>query len=160
MKQPAISLVLGAVLLWFASAAAQPAVIPQSGQARRDASRTFEILKHYFSDPARNMFTLVSADPASHRIVAKRSGIDTQTWGEWSYCKLNPEHMIDTLEDGSVMVTVKIDPAGRDASYVEVTADFEGTYGLGSSETTTQCVSKDVLENNILQAAGAAQSGA
>jgi hypothetical protein len=159
MKQPALSLVLGAVLLWSASAAAQPAVIPKSGQAPRDASRTFEILRNYFSNPA-HMFTLVSADPASHRAVAKRRGIDTQEWGEWSYCKLGPEHMIDTLEDGSVIVTVKIDPAGRGASYVTVSADFEGTYGLGSSETTTQCVSKGVLENNILEAAGAAQSGA
>jgi hypothetical protein len=88
-------------------------------------------------------------------MVAKRSGIDTQNWSEWAYCKLAPQQMLDTLEDGTVTLTVKIGTGGGNFSNVNVTADFKGTYGLAGSETTAQCVSKGVLENRILEAVGA-----
>jgi hypothetical protein len=64
--------------------------------------------------------------------------------------------MLDTLEDGRVVLTVKIGRAARNLSNVSITADFRGTYGLAGSETTAQCVSKGVLENRILQALEAA----
>jgi hypothetical protein len=143
-------------MLWSAVASAQPAVIPRSAQTPHDPAQTFATLKRYFSDPAMGMFELESAGERSHTLVAKRSGIDLQTWGQWAYCKLGPEHLLDSLVDGSVTVNVKVEAAGKTASFVTVRADFEGTYGIGSSETTTQCASNGVLEQNILTAAGAA----
>lgn len=151
-------LVVGVVtlLLWSAVASAQPAVIPRMAQTPHDAGQTFATLKRYFSDPSMGLFTLQSADERTHTLVAKRSGIDLQTWGQWAYCKLGPEHLLDSLRDGSVTVNVKVEGSGKSASYVTVATDFEGTYGIGSSESTTQCVSNGVLEQNILAAAGAA----
>jgi len=106
--------------------------------------------------PTIGLFTLRSADERTHTLVAKRVGIDLQSWGQWAYCSLGPSHMLDTLTDGSVTVNVTVEASGKTASYVTVGADFEGTYGIGSSESTTQCVSKGLLEQNILAAAGAA----
>ena len=102
---------------------------------------------------------IVSEDPGAHKLVATRQDIDTQTWGEWAYCKLGPSHLLDTLENGAVTVTVDIEPAANNTSFVKVTADFRGTYTLGSSETATTCVSNGVLEDDILRAAGASPQG-
>jgi hypothetical protein len=148
------------VAVWCSTAAAQPTVIPRLSRAPQDAERTFRIVQNYLSDPAHGLFTVVRADHATHTIVAERHSIDTQNWGEWAYCKLGPEQMLDTLENGAVTLTVKIKDASGGASDLSVTADFKGTYGLGGSEVTAQCVSKGVLENRIIQAAGAAPEGA
>ncbi|HKV56242.1 MAG TPA: hypothetical protein VJN94_16535 [Candidatus Binataceae bacterium] len=141
-------------LAWCATAAAQSAVIPRISRAPRDAQRTFEILKNYFS--SNGAYKILRADPAEHTLVAKRNGIDTESWSDWAYCEMGPEHLLDTLDDGAVTLTVKIKPISKDSSEVSVTADFEATYGLGDAETTTQCVSHGVLENQVLQLAGAA----
>jgi hypothetical protein len=155
-----VGVVLGVLILWSACAAAQPASIPQIGQAPHDAAETFRRVRHYFSEPSLSgLFKLVSADEASHTIVAKRGGIDTQTWSEWAYCKLGPEHLLDTLQESSATVKVKVEPSDRQSSYVTVRGYFEATYGLGASSSTTQCVSKGVLEKNVLSAAGATASG-
>jgi hypothetical protein len=161
MKEPTlVGILLSVAILWSAPASAQPTSIPQVGQAPRDATETFRRVRHYFSDPSLNgLFKLASADDAAHTIVAKRSGIDTQTWSEWAYCKLGPEHMLDTLQDSSATVKVKVEPSDRQSSYVTVRGYFEATYGLGASSSTTQCVSKGVLEKNVLLAAGATTSG-
>jgi hypothetical protein len=122
-------------------------------------NETYRALKHYFSDPSLSgLFKLVSADEKTHTIVARRSGIDTQTWSDWAYCKLGPEHLLDTLQDNSATIKAKIAPAGRNSSFVSVTGYFEATYGLGSSNASTSCVSKGTLEKNILSAAGASPS--
>jgi hypothetical protein len=161
MKESALAgVALGVLILWGASANAQPSSIPQIGQAPRDAAETFRRVRHYFSDPSLSgLFKLVSADEATHTIVAKRSAIDTRTWSEWAYCKLGPEHLLDTLQDSSATVKVKVEPSDRQSSYVTVRGYFEATYGLGASSSTTQCVSKGALEKNVLAATGATASG-
>ena len=149
------SLVVAGLLLWAAVASAQPAVIPRMAQAPHDAAQTFATLKRYFSDPSLSLFTLQSADDRARTLVAKRSGIDLQSWGQWAYCSLDPSHLLDSLRDAAVTLNIKVEASGKSASYVTVAADFEGTYGIGSSESTSQCVSKGVLEQNILAVAGA-----
>jgi hypothetical protein len=140
---------------------AQPTVIPRIGQAPQSADQTFHKLKGYFSDAAASQFHLVSADARTGTIVAKRSGIDTKTWSEWAYCKMSPAHLLDSLDDGTVTLKIKVEGTGRHSSYVHVDADFEGTYGgLGPNHTTQQCVSQGVLEQNVLATAGASQPGA
>ena len=164
MRRPATSLVTGILLVLSTSLLrpspvfAQPKIIARMSPVPHDAASTFKTLKRYFSDPGLSNFQLVSADPATHTIVAKRSGIDTATWGQWAYCSLGPMHMLDTLTDAAVTLKVKIEPSVNNASYVTVNADFQGTYGLGNSESTTQCISNGVLEENILATAGAASS--
>ncbi len=151
-------LACGAALLWAAAAAAQPAIIPRIGRAPHPAPETYIILKNYFADTAVSGFTLVSADPKTRTLVAKRVGIDSATWRQWAYCKMGPSNLIDSMKRAAATVNVKIDPSGNRYSYVTVNADLEGTYALGSSATTRQCVSNGVLENNILTAAGVKQS--
>jgi hypothetical protein len=161
MKTFATAAILGAAILWGAAALAQPAVIPRIGQAPHSASQTFHKLKSYFSDEAASQFQLVRADARSRTIIAKRGGIDTRTWTEWAYCKVSPSHLLDSLDDGTVTLKIKVDSSGRHSSYVHVDADFQGIYSrLGSKQTTTQqCVSQGVLEQNILATAGASQPG-
>ena len=157
MKRFIVVLALDLLLLSFSRAWAQPAAVPRMAQVPRDSAQTFAALKQYFSSPASNLFHLVSADPGTGTIVAKRDNIDSQTWGEWAYCKLSPMHLLDTLQDGAATVNVKVEPSGN-SSFVTVNADFEGTYGLADSSDTTQCISNGVLEKDILAAVGAQQS--
>lgn len=160
MKRLSIAVAIGATILWSGLAVAQPAVIPRIGQSPHSASETFRKLKGYFSDEATNQFHLLSADSKSGTIVAKRSGIDTRTWSEWAFCKMSPSHLLDSLNDGSVTVKIKVDRSGKNSSYVRIDANFEGTYGgLGSNQSAQQCVSNGVLERNILATADASPSG-
>ena len=147
-----------ALILWSGLSLAQPAVIPRIGQASQSASETFSKLRGYFSDEAASQFKLVKADPHTRTIVATRNGIDAASWAEWAYCKMSPAHLLDSFDDGAVTVKIKVESAGRHNSYVHVDADFEGTYqSLGATQTAQQCVSKGVLEQNILTAGGASQ---
>jgi hypothetical protein len=155
MKRSAIGIAFATVLLSAASAAAQPAIIPRMANAPHDTSRTYDLVRRYLSNPQGGNMKIMSENKATHTIVAKRGGIDTQTWGEWAYCKVSTAHLLDTLKDGSATVTVKIEPVAKDSSLVKVSADFQGTYQLGSSESTTGCISNGILENDILQAVGA-----
>ena len=155
MRKPVIVTLPGLMILWPILAAAQPAIIPRMAHSPDAPTQTFEKLRAHLADNAESSFKLVSADPATHTIVAKRSGIDTQTWNEWAYCKVGPEHLLDTLQDDSVTVTVKVQPSARKTSFVSVSADFEATYALGSSESTTQCISNGIVENDLLKLAGA-----
>lgn len=160
MKRTAGAMLVSAVLLWSVMASGQPATIARIGQAPRSSRETFGKLKGYFSDTAASQFHLISADTRAGTIVAKRSGIDQRSWSEWAYCKMSPSHLLDSLDDGAVTVTVKVESDGRRSSYVHVDADFEGTYsGVGSGQTTQQCVSQGVLEQDILAVAGATQPG-
>ena len=143
------------VLFWCCVAAAQTAIIPRLSTAPHDAALTYKILKNFLSDPMNGSFSIVRADSATHLLIAKRNGINTKDWNDWTYCKLGPDQMLDTLEDGMVTLTVKIEPAGAKSSNVSITADFKGTYGFAGTETTAQCVSKGVLENRMLEAVGA-----
>lgn len=155
MKRAFIVVAMVVLTPWYGIAFAQPRIIPRMARVPHDAQQTFRILKEYFSNPALGGLQLISADPATGTLVAKRDNIDSGRWREWAYCSLGPEHLLDTLSDGAVTVNVKIEPSGNNASYVTVTADFEGTYSLGSSSTTSTCISRGVLETHILEAAGA-----
>lgn len=157
MKRFIVVLALGTLVLCSSRAWAQPAAVPRMAQVPRDSRQTFATVKQYFSNPGSTMFRLVSADPRMGTIVARRDNIDNETWNEWAYCKLSPMHLLDTLQDGTATVNVKVEPSGN-SSYVTVNADFEGTYGLADSSDTTQCISNGVLEKNILAAVGAQQS--
>jgi hypothetical protein len=137
------------------TAAALPVLIPRLGTAPHDPAQTYTIVKDYLSDPSKGLFELVRTDSDTHLVIAKRRGIDTRNWSEWAYCKLPPEQLLDTLEDGTVTLTVKISSGGDHLSDVSITADFTGTYVLAGAETSTQCMSKGILENSVLQAAGA-----
>jgi hypothetical protein len=143
------------VALCPALAAAQPAIIPRLATAPHDAAQTYRLAKDYLSDPMGGSCTIVRADFGSRTLIAERSGIDTEDWNDWTYCKLSPDQMLDTLNNGKVRLTVKIQPAGKDSSNVAVTADFNGTYGFAERQTTVQCVSKGRFENGVLQAVGA-----
>ena len=160
MKRFAAAAMLVAAILWNGAVLAQPAGIPRIGQAPHSASQTFHKLKGYFSDETASQFHLVRADARTGTIVAKRSGIDTGTWSRWAYCKMSPTHLLDSLEDGTVTLKIKVEDSGGHSSYVHVDADFEGTCGgLGSNQTTQQCVSQGVLEQHVLATAGASQPG-
>ena len=91
MRRPATVVLPGVLLLWPVFAMAQPALIPRRAESPQAPARVYELLRHYLADTVRNSFELVSADPATRTIVAKRNAIDTQTWGEWAYCKVGPE---------------------------------------------------------------------
>ncbi len=158
IRRPSLLLILGATLLWPVASAAQPAIIPRIGRAHHPAPETFITLKNYFADRAVSGFTLVSADPKTGTLIAKRTGIDSDTWRQWAYCKMDPSHLIDTLSEATATVNVKVEASGNRNSYVTVNADLEGTYALGSSQTTQQCISKGAMEGNILAAAGVTQS--
>lgn len=137
---------------------AQPAVIPRIGQAPRSASETFHKIQGYFADQAASQFKLVKVDPQTRTIIATRNGIDAGTWSQWTYCKMSPTHLMDSLDNGGVTVKIRVEGVGRHTSYVHVDADFEGTYkSLVATQTAQQCVSKGVLELNILATAGASQ---
>ncbi len=157
IRRPALFLILGAILLWPIVVAAQPAIIPRIGRAPHPAPETFITLKNYFADRTVSGFTLVSADPKTGALIAKRTGIDGDTWRQWAYCKMDPSHLIDSLSEAAATVNVKVEAAGKRNSYVTVDADLEGTYALGSNQTTRQCISKGALEGNILAAAGVTQ---
>jgi hypothetical protein len=155
LRRAALATGIAIGVLFAHRAAAQPASIPRVASAPHTPSRSYDLVRKYLSDPMGADMKIVSENSQTHTIVARRADINTQTWGEWAYCKLGPSHLLDTLANGSVTVTVNIEPAANDSSFVKVKADFEGTYRLGSSETTNKCVSNGVLEDDILRAAGA-----
>jgi hypothetical protein len=67
--------------------------------------------------------------------------------------------MIYNLESNSAEIEAKVQPSGKDASYVSVRSDLRGTYSLGSASTTIGCVSRGIVENEILTVAGAQPAG-
>lgn len=131
-----------------------PRLIPRSQQIARPMDEVYASLKKYFADPALSRFKLVSADPATHTLVATMSGIDNESWSKWSFCKTGPVEMIYKFEDGTVTLTVRVEKTTRHSSFATVTADFQGSYQLGANENKIACSSKGELEDNILAVAG------
>lgn len=155
MKRFLVTMAFAVLPLFPSAAFAQPKSVPQMAKVPRSFDETFGTLKNYFAPGYMNLFQLASADQSSGTIIVKRSNIDQNTWSKWAYCKLSPLHMLDTLRDGSVTVHIKLQRADKDSTYVTVTADFQGTYGLGSTVNAAPCISTGVLEKDILTAAGA-----
>jgi hypothetical protein len=157
MLKRALVVVPAALLLFATSVAAieQPRLVPRSAHIDRPIKQVFDTLKRYFSDPGLSMFHVVSAESVSGTIVAKRDGIDNENWANWAFCKTGPAEMIYQFNDGAVTVTVKLEPSGKKATFATVTADFQGTYTLGSAENQVACISQGGLEQTILAVAGA-----
>lgn len=142
------------------SALEPPRVIPHSASIDKSRTDLFKILKSYFSDRLESKFELVSADEKTDTIVAKQNGIDSDRWRRWAACKTDPMHMIYQLTDAGVTITIKLDKSTRNSTFMTVTADFKGIYGLAQDETTIECTSTGALEENILAFAGAQMPGA
>ncbi|MGA7872311.1 MAG: hypothetical protein WCA22_15600 [Candidatus Binatus sp.] len=133
-----------------------PRIVPRMQEIPRPVDEVFAALKRYFNDSQLSSFQLVREDKRTHTLVAKQSGIADESWNKWAFCETGPVQMIYKLEDGTVTVTVKLEKATPHSTLVSVSADFQGTYGLGANQNKVACTSKFVLEDNILAAAGAA----
>ena len=132
-----------------------PRIVPRMNTVQMPINEVYARYKKYFSDPSTSHFQLVSADARTHTIVAKQSGIDGGSWGNWAFCKADPVQMIFKYQDGTATVTVKLEKTTRKSTFVSVSADFQGLYALGANQNTIACTSKFVLEDNILAVAGA-----
>lgn len=100
-------------------------------------------------------YMLVNSDAASRTVIVMRSNIDSASWTQWAYCRMGPMDMLDALRDGSVMLTVRLEPATKWRTWAVITAEFTGTYGIGYQTKQTRCASKGVLEEDILRRLGA-----
>jgi hypothetical protein len=125
-------------------------------EIQKPVDQVYATLEKYFTDPSLSKFRLVSEDKKTRTLVAKVSGIDDESWRRWAFCETGPVQMIYKLEDGSVTVTVKLEKSSRHSTFATVSADFQGTYGLGANENKVACTSKFVLEDDVLALAGAA----
>ncbi len=133
-----------------------PRIVPRMQEIPKPVDEVFETLKKYFTDSSLSTFRLVSADRATHTIVARESGIGEESWRKWAFCETGAVQMIYQFGDGAVTVTVKLDKSPRHSTFATVSADFQGTYGLGDNENKVACTSKFVLVDNLLAVAGAA----
>ncbi|HZC45903.1 MAG TPA: hypothetical protein VE243_05465 [Candidatus Acidoferrum sp.] len=131
-----------------------PRIVPRMQEIQKPADEVYAALKRYFTDARLSRFQLVSEDKRTRTLVAKESGVDGENWTKWAYCQTGAVQMIYKLEDGTVTVKVKLDKSTRHSTFASVTADFQGTYGLGANQNKVDCTSKFVLEDAIL-AAGA-----
>ncbi len=133
-----------------------PRVIPRRATVDRPLDEAYGTLKHYFTDSSLSQFTLLTADDKSHTLVAKRSGLGPNDWNELAFCKTGGEQMVYTFTAGTVIVTAKMDAYGKHKTFVSVSADYHGTYtlALASKSTDIACLSKGVLENNLIAVAG------
>jgi hypothetical protein len=128
--------------------------MPRTVVIARPSDKVFAALKEYFSNSVSNHFELVSVNPASGTIIAKRHGIDENSWTRWAFCKTQSVNMLDTLSDGSVSIKVNVQPSGTSQSRVTVAPDFKGYYTLGNTQDVLSCQSKGALEDDIVAAAG------
>jgi len=139
----------------MASALEPPRIIPHSAPVDKPVDHVFKTLRAYFSDPVESKFELISAHEKSGTIIAKQTGIDNERWRNWAACETDPLHMIYKLEDARVTITIKLDQAPRNTTFMTVSADFQGLYGLAQDQTTIECKSTGALEDSILAFAGA-----
>jgi len=133
-----------------------PRIVPRMNEIQKPVDQVYATLKKYFTDSSLSNFKLVSEDKKTGTLVAKLSGIDDESWRKWAFCETGPVQMIYKLDDGTVTVKVKLEKSTRHSTFATVSADFQGTYGLGANENKVACTSKFVLEDDILAAAGAA----
>lgn len=114
------------------------------------AGRLFSKLKSQFAGGWLGPYKVVRSNPRTRTLVVRRDQIDPDTWSKWAYCKVGPEDLLDNLKDGAVTMTIKLHPV-KQQTFTAVSADFLGTYGLVSSIKNVQCVSRGVLEDQVLK---------
>jgi hypothetical protein len=136
-----------------------PRIIPHSAPVHKPVEAVFNLLKGYFSDRVQSRFALVSADEKAGIIVAKQTGIDSERWRNWAACETDPLHMLYKLDDARVTLSIKLDQAPHNTTFMTVSADFQGLYGLAQDHTTIECRSTGTLEDSILALAGAQMPG-
>jgi hypothetical protein len=158
MKIRAASIITPLLLFILAPAFAieTPRIVPRIQEIPKPEREVFAAVRKYFTDASLSHFQLVSADEHTHTIVAKQTALDDLTWRNWAFCETGPVQMIYKLQDGTAIVTVKLDKATPHSTLASVSADFQGRYALGGNQNTVACKSKFVLEDQILAAAGAA----
>lgn len=135
--------------------AGAPSSIAHRGQLMGQPNALFDQLKADFSGGRFGPYVIVSTDVPRRTLVAKRSNIDSANWARWAYCKMGPLDLLDVLRDGSVALTVRLEPATKWRTWAVVQAGFTGTYAIGAEVKQTQCVSTGVLEEDILHGLGA-----
>jgi hypothetical protein len=155
-----LSMIIGCLLMGFAAAAAWAEPIGRSVEISRPFNAVYDSLSTYFSPDSMHDFQVLteSKSKSAGEIVAKRTITDPVKWRELTYCKVPALQMLDTLKEGDVTVTVKVNSAGSNSTYVTVTPDFEGNYEFAGSSHTQQCQSNGELEKDILLGAGAAET--
>jgi len=138
-----------------AGALEPPRIIPHSAPINKPVDHVFKVLRSYFSDRVESKFELVSADEKAGTIIARQTGIDSERWRNWSACQTDPVHMIYQLQDARVTLSIKLEQAPHNTTFMTVSADFQGLYGLAQDQTTIECRSTGALEDSILTFAGA-----
>src|SRR5260370_4262807 len=131
-----------------------PRIVPRMDEIHKPVNEVFASLKKYFTDSSLSTFQLVSADERTHTLVARQTVTDDLTWRNWAFCEAGPVQMIYKLQDGTAMVTVKLEKTDKRSTLASVSADFQGRYALGGNQSKPDCTSKFVLEDRILAAAG------
>src|SRR5579885_3748878 len=158
-RSVAILLGLSAAICSAALAIETPRIIPRSQRIDRPIEQVFGTLKHYFNDSSLSGFRLNNADQKSWTLVATRTDIDGANWNNWAFCKASAEQMIYRFEDGTATVTVQLQKAGAQATFMSVSADFQGTYTLGSQEARIDCTSTGNMERDLIAVAGGSPKG-
>lgn len=156
MKRLSIwALLATAIVSWCSTAIARPLPsIAHRGPVQSAWRPLFDKLQTDFSGGRIGPYTVAGSDISSRTLVIKRNDIDLEHWSRWAYCRVAPLAMFDSLRDGMVTLTIKLEPTTRTITYAVVTADFTGVYGLGSSTNTVRCTSTGVLEESILHSIG------
>jgi hypothetical protein len=132
-----------------------PRVIPKRSTVDRPLDAAYGTLKQYFTDSSLSQFTLIASDDKTHTLVAKRSGIGPTDWTALAFCKTSGEQMVYNFANGTVIVTAKLQAAGKHKTFLSVSADFHGFYtlALASKSADIACTSKGTLEDNLISVA-------
>ncbi|MGH7906419.1 MAG: hypothetical protein ACREP6_07300, partial [Candidatus Binataceae bacterium] len=140
MRRYQSAIILALALAFSTAALGQPpppAVIARTGEADAPPAKVFNAVKNYLSDWT--SFKIVSANRTHGTIIAQRHGVSAEIWATWTDCGGRPLEMRDTLEASSAALAIKVVGAGANRTKVTVTANFAGTYGIGSKLRTVQC---------------------
>jgi hypothetical protein len=132
--------------------------IVQYGTVDSPARPLFLRLRGEFVRGQLGPYRIVSSDARTRTLVVRRDSVDSDHWTKWSYCKVGPLDMLDSLRDGTVTMTISLEPAGG-VTNAAVAADFEGQYSLTptSASETVRCGSRGVLEKELLTTIAAAE---
>jgi hypothetical protein len=159
MRHPPLTIVLSLFACLLASSAGGK-LLSRSADIPRPFDQVYAAVSKYFSPDSMHDFQIVSQKRSRTKaeIVAKHTVQDKAKWSAWAYCKVPALQLLDTLQQGNVTVTVKVERESAGRTFVTVTPDFQGVYQFAGNTRTQQCASNGVLENDILRGAGASDS--